>query len=119
MQASWFRALLILIAALFTAAFALVVVPPLLESGDVLGALLAGFVNPYAAGYAMDTISCWCVLTVWVVQEARTKGIRHGWIAVLLGLAPGVATGFAVYLLLRMKQEDQAQAARTARISAP
>lgn len=117
MQASLFRALLILIATVFTLAFALVVVPPLVESRDVLGALMAGFVNPYAAGYAMDTISCWCVLTAWVVHEAHAKGIRHGWIAVLLGLVPGVATGFAVYLLLRMKQEDQA--ARTARISAP
>ncbi|MDI1257681.1 DUF2834 domain-containing protein [Aquabacterium sp.] len=118
MQASWFRALLILIAALFTAAFTLVVIPPLLESRDVLGAFAAGFVNPYAAGYAMDTISCWCVLTVWVVHEARAKGIRHGWVAVLLGIVPGVATGFAVYLLLRMRQEGD-QAASTDRISAP
>lgn len=115
----WFRALLILIAAVFTVAFALVVVPPLAQSGDVLGALAAGFVNPYAAGYAMDTICCWCVLALWVVHEARAKGVRHGWIAVLLGLAPGVATGFAVYLLLRMAQEEKGQAARTARISAP
>jgi hypothetical protein len=85
----------------------------------VFGALAAGFVNPYAAGYAMDTICCWCVLTVWVIHEARAKGIRHGWIAVMLGLAPGVATGFAVYLLLRLSQEEKTQAASTDRISAP
>jgi len=116
-----FRVLRPAIATLFTLAFALVVVPPLLQSGDVPGAFAAGFVNPYAAGYAMDTIGCWCVLAVWVVHEARAKGIRHGWIALLLGLVPGVATGLAVYLLLRTRQvgESEAQAARTDRISAP
>ncbi|WP_369010820.1 DUF2834 domain-containing protein [Klebsiella pneumoniae] len=33
------------------------------------------------------------------------KGIRHGWVALLLGVVPGVATGFAVYLLIRLNQE--------------
>ncbi|RZL02848.1 MAG: DUF2834 domain-containing protein [Rubrivivax sp.] len=118
MNTFWFRALLILIAALFTLAFVLVVVPPLAESRDVLGAFAAGFVNPYAAGYALDTICCWCVLTAWVVHEARAHQVRHGWIAVLLGVVPGVATGFAVYLLLRLRQ-NVGQAASTDRISAP
>jgi len=118
MHPSLFSILLVAIALAFSLAFGIVVVPPLLQSGDVLGAFAAGFVNPYASGYALDTISCWCVLTVWVIHEARHKGIKHGWIAVLLGVAPGVATGWAVYLLLRQKQE-QAQAASTERISAP
>lgn len=119
MNLTWFRALLAAIGCLFTLAFARVVVPPLLESGDVVGAFAAGFVNPYAAGYAMDTICCWLVLAVWVIHEARSRGIRHGWLALLLGVVPGVATGFAVYLLLRTWQEEQAQAARTDKISAP
>jgi hypothetical protein len=42
------------------------------------------------------------VLTTWVVYEAKTRPVKHGWIAPLLGLVPGVATGFAVYLLLRL-----------------
>lgn len=118
MNQPWFRALIAVIGSLFALAFALLVVPPLLESRDVVGAFAAGFVNPYAAGYALDTICCWCVLTVWVIHEARAKGIRHGWLAVVLGVVPGVATGFAVYLLLRMRQGAD-QAARTDRISAP
>ena len=47
----------------------------------------------------------WSVLAIWVLYEARMKGIRHGWIALALGVVPGVATGFGVYLLLRLNQE--------------
>ena len=99
-----YRLLLILIAAGFSLAFCVMVVPPLLASGDVLGAFAAGFVNPYASGYALDAICCWGVLAVWVIHEARTLGIRRGWIALLLGAVPGVAVGFAVYLLMRSGQ---------------
>ena len=99
-----YRPIYAILAALFAAAFGVIVLPPLLASGDVLGAFAAGFVNPYASGYALDAILCWCVLAVWVVQEARERGIRHGWVALLLGVVPGVATGFAVYLLLRERQ---------------
>lgn len=119
MNLTWFRTLLVVIGGLFALAFAWVVVPPLLESGDVIGAFAAGFVNPYAAGYATDTICCWLVLATWVVHEAKSRGIRHGWLALLLGIVPGVATGFAVYLLMRTWQEDRAQTASTDRISAP
>jgi drug/metabolite transporter (DMT)-like permease len=111
-----FQALLVAIAAAFAMAFGAVVLPPLIQSRDIVGAFTAGFVNPYASGYAMDTISCWCVLTTWVIHEKRRKGIKHGWLALLLGVVPGVATGLAVYLLLRLKQD---QAANTDRISAP
>ena len=91
----------------FAVLFAAVVVPPLLASGDVLGAFAAGFVNPYSSGYALDAISCWLVLAVWVIYEAKSRHVRYGWVALLLGVAPGVATGFAVYLLLRMRREQQ------------
>lgn len=92
----------------FAAAFVWIVIPPLLQHPDIVGAFAAGFVNPYSSGYALDAICCWLVLAAWVVYEARAEGIRHGWIALLLGLAPGVATGFAFYLLLRMRQRGAA-----------
>lgn len=107
MNQSTLKILLIALAVGFAVAFNVVVMPPLLASGDVMGAFAAGFVNPYSSGYAMDAITCWLVLAVWVIYEAKARQIRYGWVALLLGLAPGVATGFAVYLLLRMRQEDQ------------
>lgn len=99
-----FKTVLALLALAFATLFAIIVLPPLLASGDVLGALAAGFVNPYATGYSLDVILCWCILAVWVWYEAVEKKIKHGWLCLLLGLFPGVATGFAVYLLLRYHQ---------------
>ncbi len=84
----------------FTAVFAVVVGPPLVASGDVPGAFAAGFVNPYASGYSFDVFFTWAVLAVWVLHERR----RHGWIALVLGVAPGVAVGLAAYLLIRARQ---------------
>ncbi len=104
MNSKLFQALTVLLGAGFALAFCVLVLPPLLASGDVIGAFAAGFVNPYSSGYALDAIMCWCILAVWVAYEARTCKIRHGWVALVLGLAPGVATGFAFYLLLRHRQ---------------
>jgi hypothetical protein len=104
MSESLYKSLLWLLALGFAAAFAYLCIPPLIENPDIWGALMAGFVNPYAAGYATDAIMCWWVLAVWIVYE-RGQGVRHGWIALILGLAPGVATGFAAYLLIRMNQK--------------
>lgn len=108
MSTQIYRWILLSLAVGFAIAFSVLVVPPLLNSGDVLGAASAGFVNPYASGYALDAIFCWMVLAAWVLHEARHAGIRHGWIALLLGVVPGVATGFAVYLLLRLRQQHPA-----------
>ena len=80
--------------------FVITIIPPLLESQDVIGAFAAGFINPYAAGYSTDVILCWCVLAVWVVHE-RAQGVRHGWVCLLLGVVPGVVVGIALYLVLR------------------
>ena len=88
----------------FTAAFAVLVMPSLLRDRSILDALSAGFVNPYATGFSLDTLSSWLVLTVWIIYEARASGIRHGWIAIALGLIPGTATGLAAYLILRTMQ---------------
>jgi hypothetical protein len=104
MRSATFGLVLSLLGGGFFVLFCIVVMPPLLAQRDLAAALLGGFVNPYAAGYSLDTIFCWLVLACWVVYEARSLGIRRGWIALLLGLVPGVAAGFAVYLLLRSRQ---------------
>ena len=98
-----FKLLLIFFGAGFALAFSVICVPPFVDNPDIVGALSAGFVNPYASGYALDAVFCWFVLAAWVTYEAKTTGIRHGWVALVLGIAPGVATGFAFYLLLRLK----------------
>lgn len=108
MTESTFTAVLYAAAALFTAIFAVVVVPPLIAEPDIIGAFAAGFVNPYASGYSSDVIICWVILAAWVAYEARTLGVKHGWICLLLGLVPGVAVGFALYLLLRRRQLREA-----------
>ena len=89
---------------LFFIAFCLIVVPPLYESKDVLGAFAAGFVNPYATGYSLDAIICALILISWVIYERNSLNIRYGWITIPLAFAPGVATAFAVYLVIRSRQ---------------
>ncbi len=101
-----FAAALILLGAGFAIAFCVIVVPPLIASGDIMGAFAAGFVNPYSSGYSTDVFMCWAVLAVWVFYEAKTRNIKHGWVALLVGIVPGVATGFALYLLLRLRQQN-------------
>ncbi|HEX4843901.1 MAG TPA: DUF2834 domain-containing protein [Limnobacter sp.] len=88
----------------FSVFFAWVVIPPLIENPDVWGAFAAGFVNPYSTGYSTDVIVCWFILAAWVWHEAKVHKVRHGWICLLLGVVPGVAVGFALYLLVRAKQ---------------
>lgn len=106
MNQSTFKLLLILLAAGFAVALAAICLPPLIDNPDLIAAITSGFVNPYATGYSLDAITCWFVLAVWVWYEAKEKRIRHGWLALALGVVPGVATGFAVYLLLRLQQES-------------
>lgn len=91
-----------IVAILFTMIFCLVVIPPLLENPDIIGALKAGFVNPYASGYSTDVICCWLILLIWIIYEYPK--VKYGWICLLLGLVPGVAVGFALYLILRANQ---------------
>ena len=88
----------------FAAFFFITLGPILIENPDVIAAFKAGYVNPYSSGFSTDAISCWMVLAAWVIYEKFEKGITHDWIALLLGLVPGVATGFALYLIMRMRQ---------------
>ncbi len=99
-----FQALNLAIAVGFTAVFAAVVVPALVENPDIIGAFGAGFVNPFASGYASDVFFCWGALAVWVIYEAKTHNIRHGWVCLALGVVPGVAVGLSLYLILRQRQ---------------
>ena len=104
MPRSIFEAVVAILGVAFTIAFCIIVVPPLLQSGDVVGAFAAGFVNPYSSGYSLDTILCGLILWAWIFYERGTHGIKYGWIAIPISLAPGVAAGFAVYLILRSRQ---------------
>lgn len=99
-----FKTTVIMIAVVFTAIFGWVVIPPLLIDPDVLGAFTAGFVNPYSSGYSADVIACWAILASWIFYERKTLGVRYGWTCIALGLVPGVAVGFAVYLMMRLHQ---------------
>ncbi len=105
MSLSMYRALLIALGAGFTLAFCIIVMPALIADGDILGGFAAGFVNPYSSGYSTDIFFTYAVLAVWVLYERSTLKIRHGWIALLVGVVPGVATGFALYLLIRLRQQ--------------
>ena len=109
MSKTVFEVLVIGLGAVFTIAFCVIVVPPLLESGDVLGAFAAGFVNPFSSGYSLDVIVCAFILIAWVLYERSALGIKHGWIAIPLSFVPGVATAFAFYLLLRTRQLDRSK----------
>ena len=46
-----FKTIIIAAAAVFTALFANWCIPPLIADPDIIGALAAGFVNPYSSGY--------------------------------------------------------------------
>lgn len=91
-------------AAVFLAVFFIVAVPATIADGDIIGAFAAGFVNPYAAAYSTDVFMCWAILACWVVYERTVHGVKHGWLALVLGAVPGVAFGFALYLFMRMSQ---------------
>lgn len=104
MSKSVFEGLVAGLGVAFAIAFCIIVVPPLLESGDVIGAFAAGFVNPFSTGYSLDVFLCAAILFVWIIYERSAQGIKHGWIAIPLSFAPGVATGFAAYLIIRSRQ---------------
>ena len=99
-----FEATVLALAVLFALAFAIIVVPALLETGDIFGAFAAGFVNPFSTGYSIDVFVCAFILFAWIIHERNALGIKHGWIAMPLTFAPGVATGFGVYLYLPSRQ---------------
>lgn len=90
------------IAAIFTVIFCILMIPPLIENPDILGAFAAGFVNPFASGYSIDVICCYIILLFWIIYEYPK--VKYGWICLIVGAVPGVAVGFALYLILRTNQ---------------
>jgi len=104
MNLTLFRVAITLAASIFMLVFTFYTLPFAIEGGDVVAAFAGGFVNPLASGYSTDAVSCWLILTAWIAYEAKAHEIRHGWICALLGVVPGVAVGFAVYLFMRQKQ---------------
>lgn len=105
MSTKIFKALISFWGLIFAISLAVVCIPPLLKNPDVISAVMAGFVNPFSTGYALDAIFSGLVLSTWIIYEAKAKKIKHGWVCILLCLVPGVATALAVYILLRMKHE--------------
>jgi len=97
-----FKLTVVFVGVLFTALFCAVVIPPFLAHSDIVAAFAAGFVNPFASGYSIDVFCCYLLLAIWIVYE-RSK-VKHGWICLVIGVVPGVAAGFALYLLLRAYQ---------------
>lgn len=110
MSRNVFERPMIFLGVLFFATFLIIVVPSLYQSKDVFGAFAPGFVNPYSTGYSIDTIICWVILIAWVVYERRALNIGYGWIVVPLSLVPGVATAFALSLVIRSRQLETAKA---------
>jgi hypothetical protein len=104
MSRTLFERLVAFFGVLFLVAFVLIVLPEVYQTKDVIGAFAAGFVNPFSTGYALDAILCAAILITWVIYERSALHVRHGWIVIPLCFAPGVATAFAVYLLIRSRQ---------------
>lgn len=104
-----FRTIVALAGLAFLTVFIAIVIPPLIAEPDIVGAFGAGFVNPYASGYSSDVLACWVILSAWILYERASMGIRHGGWCIALGIIPGVAVGFALYLLLRQRQLAKAE----------
>lgn len=105
MKKQVYKISLLTVALFFTIAFCYLIIPPLLENPDILGAFGAGFVNPYSSGYSIDVFCCWTILMLWVIYEYPK--VKYGWLCLLLGVVPGVAVGFAFYLILRIQQLEE------------
>ena len=96
-----FKILIGAVGVAFTIVFCVIVIPALIEKPNIIDAFAGGFVNPFASGYSTDVICCWLLLLIWIIYESPK--VKYGWVCALLGIIPGVAVGFALYLLLRMK----------------
>ena len=99
-----FRNLMLLCSLSFLGIFCVVVAPAFIATPDVVNFFTSGFVNPFSSGYSADVIICGVILFIWIIYEALNNDVKHGWICVILSIVPGVAFGFALYLILRHKQ---------------
>lgn len=105
-----FKVGLIALAAVFTVLFVAIIPPALIDDDlDFWGGAVETFANPYASGVSVDVLMSYGVLALWVAYEAIARKVRRGWIALLLGLVPGLTVGLAAYLLIRMRQTETVQ----------
>ena len=96
---------LIGLSAVFLALLAVVMLPTFFADGlNVITAVEEMFANPYAAGVSIDVIFTYLVMAAWIVYENEYRGVRHGWVALVVGLVLGVAVGLAIYLLVRHRE---------------
>jgi Protein of unknown function DUF2834 len=112
MSDSLFKGGVVVSALVFLAVFLFICLPALIAlEGSLIensiSAFSAGFVNPFAIGFSVDATACWFILLFWVLHEAKNQNIKYGWVCLLIGAFPGIAVGFAAYLLLRHKQLAQ------------
>ncbi len=97
--------IIIALAATFVVALAVVVVPTFVDDNlDLVHAFDQALINPYATGFATDLLFTYLILCAWVLYEANYRGVRHGWIAIVLGFLIGVAVGLTIYLLIRHRE---------------
>jgi hypothetical protein len=97
--------IVITLAAVFVVMLAVFLVPTFVDDGLDLGyAFDQALINPYATGFATDLLFTYLILVAWVVYEANYRGVRHGWIAIVLGFLIGVSVGLATYLLIRHRE---------------
>ena len=98
-----FKTLLFLLGAGFGLLFIIIVIPAFIQAPNIIAAFGAGFVNPFSTGYSLDVLFCYNILAVWIIYEAKAYSVKHGWICLVVGAVPGVAVGFALYLVIRQK----------------
>ena len=75
MTEPFFKAIIIAAATVFMALFVYWCIPPMIENPNLIGAFAAGFVNPYASGYAADTLACWAILPAWIAHLRRGQRV--------------------------------------------
>ena len=92
------------LAAAFVVVLAVVVGPTFFGDGlNVFTAFEKSFVNPYAAAVSVDALFTYALLAAWVIYESQHREVRHGWLALVLGLI-GITVGLAFYLLVRHRE---------------
>ena len=70
--------------------------------GPFLAAVTA---NPLVAGITIDVYLAAVVASVWMVRDARRRGLRHAWVWVVLCFAVGLAFAWPLYLARREAAE--------------
>ncbi len=104
MTENQFKKSILITAAIFLLVLFFYTLPYAVELADPIAISLAGFVNPISSGWATDVISTWFILAFWIFYEKKQYKVKLGWVCLPLGIFPGVAFGFCLYLLIRQAQ---------------